>query len=65
MISGDFTAMVGPAEEFGALGYDDVQAGGLFVKPGVGALEARRDGLQPFASVLDCQRREVGHQDGA
>ncbi len=39
VISADFTAMVGPAEEFGALGYADVQPGGLFVKPGVGALK--------------------------
>ena len=31
--------MVGPAEEFGALGYNDVPAGGLFVKPGVGVLK--------------------------
>jgi hypothetical protein len=38
VISADFTAMVGPAEEFGALGYNDVPAGGLFVKPGVGVL---------------------------
>jgi hypothetical protein len=38
VISADFTAMVGPAEEFGALGYNDVPSGGLFVKPGVGAL---------------------------
>src|SRR5688500_10120397 len=38
VITADFTAMVGPAEEFGALGYNDVPAGGLFVKPGVGAL---------------------------
>jgi hypothetical protein len=38
VISADFTAMVGPAEEFGALGYNDVPAGGLFVKPGIGAL---------------------------
>ena len=41
VISADFTAMVGPAEEFGALGYNDVAPGGLFVKPGVGVL--RRD----------------------
>jgi hypothetical protein len=39
VISADFTAMVGPAEEFGALGYNDVAAGGLFVKPGVGVLK--------------------------
>lgn len=39
VISADFTAMVGPAEEFGALGYDDVPAGGLFVKPGIGVLK--------------------------
>jgi len=39
VLSADFTAMVGPAEEFGALGYDDVPAGGLFVKPGIGVLK--------------------------
>lgn len=39
VISADFTAMVGPAEEFGALGYNDVPPGGPFVKPGVGALK--------------------------
>ncbi len=39
VIAADFTAMVGPAEEFGALGYNDVPAGGLFVKPGVGVLK--------------------------
>ena len=39
VVSADFTAMVGPAEEFGALGYNDVPAGGVFVKPGVGALK--------------------------
>ena len=43
VLSADFTAMVGPAEEFGALGYNDVPAGGLFVKPGVGVL--RRDDM--------------------
>ena len=41
VISADFTAMVGPAEEFGQLGYTDAEPGGLFVKPGVGVL--RRD----------------------
>jgi hypothetical protein len=39
VVSADFTAMVGPAEEFGALGYNDVPAGGLFVKPGIGVLK--------------------------
>ena len=39
VISADFTAMVGPAEEFGALGYNDVPPGGLFVKPGIGVLK--------------------------
>ena len=39
VISAGFTAMVGPAEEFGALGYNDVPAGGLFVKPGIGVLK--------------------------
>jgi hypothetical protein len=39
VLSADFTAMVGPAEEFGQLGYNDVQPGGLFVKPGIGVLK--------------------------
>ncbi len=39
VISANFTAMVGPAEEFGALGYNDVPAGGVFVKPGIGVLK--------------------------
>ncbi len=39
VLSADFTAMVGPAEEFGALGYTDVPPGGLFVKPGIGVLK--------------------------
>ena len=54
VISADFTAMVGPAEEFGALGYNDVPAGGLFVKPGVGALrrdEANYNHSRPYAIV--------------
>lgn len=41
VISADFTAMVGPAEEFGAIGYNDAPPGGVFVKPGIGVL--RRD----------------------
>jgi hypothetical protein len=52
VISADFTAMVGPAEEFGALGYNDVPAGGLFVKPGVGALkrdDANYNHSRPYA----------------
>ena len=51
VISADFTAMVGPAEEFGALGYNDVPAGGLFVKPGVGVLkrdEANYNHSRPY-----------------
>ena len=51
VISADFTAMVGPAEEFGALGYDDVPAGGRFVKPGVGVLtrnEANYNHSRPY-----------------
>lgn len=52
VISADFTAMVGPAEEFGALGYNDVPPGGLFVKPGVGVLkrdEANYNHSLPYA----------------
>src|ERR671912_934154 len=39
VLSADFTAMVGPAEEFGALGYNDVPAGGVFVQAGGGRLK--------------------------
>jgi len=38
VISAEFTAMVGPAEEFGAIGYNEAKPGGVFVKPGIGAL---------------------------
>jgi len=43
VISADFTAMVGPAEEFGAIGYNDAAPGGLFVKPGIGVLRRADD----------------------
>ena len=39
VISADFTAMVGPVEEYGAVGYNDAPPGGLFVKPGIGVLK--------------------------
>jgi hypothetical protein len=39
VISAEFTAMVGPAEEFGALYYCAGQPGALFVKPGIGVLK--------------------------
>jgi hypothetical protein len=38
VISAEFTAMVGPAEEFGVIGYNEAKPGGLFVKPGIGVL---------------------------
>ena len=63
VISAEFTAMVGPAEEFGAIGYNEAKPGGLFVKPGIGvAAPRRRDAVQPFEAVRDRQRREVGRQ---
>ena len=43
VISAEFTAMVGPAEEFGVIGYNDAKPGGLFVKPGVGVLRRADD----------------------
>ena len=46
VIAADFTAMVGPAEEFGVIGYNDAKPGGLFVKPGVGVL--RRADETPY-----------------
>jgi hypothetical protein len=54
VISADFTAMVGPAEEFGAIGYTDVPPGGVFVKPGVGVLrrdEGTYNHSRPYAIV--------------
>ncbi len=63
VISAEFTAMVGPAEEFGAIGYNDAKPGGLFVKPGIGALRrADETRLQPLAAVRDRERRQVGRQ---
>jgi hypothetical protein len=46
VIAAEFTAMVGPAEEFGAVGYNEAKPGGLFVKPGVGVL--RRADETPY-----------------
>jgi len=46
VISAAFTAMVGPAEEFAVIGYNDAKPGGLFVKPGVGIL--RRADETPY-----------------
>ena len=46
VVSAEFTAMVGPAEEFGAIGYNDTKPGGLFVKPGIGVL--RRADETPY-----------------
>jgi hypothetical protein len=43
VISAEFTAMVGPAEEFGVIGYTDAKPGGLFVKPGIGVLRRADD----------------------
>jgi hypothetical protein len=43
VVSAPFTAMVGPGEEFGAIGYNDVKAGGTFIKPGVGVLRRADD----------------------
>ena len=43
VISAEFTAMVGPAEEFGAIGYNDAKPGGVFVKPGIGVLRRADD----------------------
>ena len=46
VISAEFTAMVGPAEEFGVIGYNEAKPGGVFVKPGIGAL--RRADETPY-----------------
>jgi hypothetical protein len=43
VISAEFTAMAGPAEEFGAIGYSDAKPGGVFVKPGIGVLRRADD----------------------
>jgi len=46
VVSAEFTAMVGPAEEFGVIGYNEAKPGGLFVKPGIGVL--RRADETPY-----------------
>ena len=43
VVSAAFTAMVGPGEEFGVLGYNDAKPGGTFIKPGVGVLRRADD----------------------
>lgn len=51
VVSADFTAMVGPGEEFNtdgtALGFADAQVGGTFVKIGVGVLRKPQSGELP------------------
>jgi hypothetical protein len=52
VISAPFTAMVGPAEEFGtegaALGFAEAKPGGTFVKIGVGVLRKPQSGEAPL-----------------
>jgi hypothetical protein len=38
LIAGPCSAITGPADEFGPIGWDDAKAGGKFVKIAVGAL---------------------------
>jgi hypothetical protein len=51
VVSADFTAMVGPGEEFNtdgtALGFSEAQPGGTFVKIGVGVLRKPQAGEPP------------------
>jgi hypothetical protein len=42
IVAGPCSAITGPVDEFGPLGYEEAKAGGTFVKIGVGAL--RKDG---------------------
>jgi hypothetical protein len=44
IVAGPCTAITGPAEEFGVLGYDEAKPGGTFVKIGVGALRKSGEG---------------------
>lgn len=66
VISAEFTAMVGPAEEYGALYYADAPPGGLFVKPGIGVLK-RDDGAYnhsrtyPIVNGGTWQTRKTGN----
>ncbi len=66
VISAEFTAMVGPAEEYGALYYADAAPGGLFVKPGIGVLK-RDDGAYnhsktyPIVNGGTWQTRKTGN----
>jgi hypothetical protein len=43
IVAGPCSAITGPVDEFGPLGYDEAKAGGTFVKIGVGALRKTDD----------------------
>jgi hypothetical protein len=50
IVAGPCSAITGPVEEFSALGYDEAQPGGSFIKPGIGVLR------KPDASPYDHYR---------
>ncbi len=43
IVAGPCSAITGPVDEFGPLGYDDAKVGGTFVKIGIGALRKAGD----------------------
>jgi hypothetical protein len=47
IVAGPCSAITGPVEEFGTLGYDEAKAGGVFLKIGVGLLRKPDD--QPYS----------------
>ena len=57
VLSAEFTAMVGPAEEFGVIGYDDAKPGGVFVKPGIGVLRRADDTPYNHSKPYDITNR--------
>ena len=60
-------AVCGPAEEFSPIGLDEVEAGGAFLKIGVGMLEKMEGEYDRFKlhNVLDPGRRTVEVADGS
>ncbi len=51
IVAGTASAITGPVEEYGVLGYDEAPAGGVFVKLGVGAL--RKPDTTPYDHYKD------------
>lgn len=53
IVAGPCSAITGPVDEFGPLGYDDAQPGGTFIKIGIGALRKIDNGKYDNYTLYD------------